>query len=78
MSGEDANRMHRDFGALQAEVSNLKAEVTALREVVTDLLALLNQAKGAKWALFVVPAAVSGIIAIAAYFGLKFTFGSPT
>jgi uncharacterized membrane protein YcfT len=74
---EGLSELHRDFGALQAEVSNLKTEVAGLRQVVAELTAVLNQAKGAKWAIFVLPALVSGVVAVAAYFGLKLTFGSP-
>jgi hypothetical protein len=74
--------LHRDFGQLQGtvasltgEVKDLKAEVKELKETVTELTALLNQAKGAKYVIFLVPGIVGSIAAVLGYFGLKTLIG---
>jgi hypothetical protein len=77
MSGEDLIGLHRDLGSLEAQVKSLTAAVSSLEKQVTDLTAVLNQAKGAKWAIFLVPALVSALVAVAAYFGLRLTPGAP-
>ena len=77
--------LHRDFGQLQGtassltgEVKDLKAEVKELKETVTELTALLNQAKGAKYVIFLVPGIVGAIAAVFGYFGLKAFLGPVT
>ena len=74
--------LHRDFGQLQGtvssltgEVKDLKMEVKELKETVTELTALLNQAKGAKYVIFLVPGIVGTIAAVLGYFGLKAIVG---
>ena len=70
--------LHRDFGQLQGtvtsltgEVKDLKTEVKELKETVTELTALLNQARGAKYIIFLVPGIVGAMAAVLGYFGLK-------
>jgi hypothetical protein len=70
--------LHRDFGQLQGtvasltgEVKDLKLEVKELASTVTELTALLNQAKGAKYVIFLVPGIVGAIAAVIGYLGLK-------
>jgi hypothetical protein len=74
--------LHRDFGQLQGtvasltgEVKDLKLEVKELKDTVTELTALLNQAKGAKYAIFLVPGIVGTIASVLGYFGLKAIVG---
>ena len=74
--------LHRDFGQLQGtvssltgEVKDLKMEVKELKETVTELTALLNQAKGAKYVIFLVPGIVGTIASVLGYFGLKAIVG---
>ena len=74
--------LHRDFGQLQGtvasltgEVKDLKLEVKELKDTVTQLTALLNQAKGAKYIIFLVPSIVGTIAAVLGYFGLKAVVG---
>jgi hypothetical protein len=74
--------LHRDFGQLQGtvasltgEVKDLKLEVKELKDTVTELTALLNQAKGAKYVIFLVPGIVGTIAAVLGYFGLKALIG---
>ena len=74
--------LHRDFGQLQGtvasltgEVKDLKSEVKELKETVTELTALLNQAKGAKYVIFLVPGIVGTIASVLGYFGLKTLIG---
>lgn len=69
--------LHQDIGALKAQMTTLTNEMSDLKDEVKSLTAVLNQARGAKWAIFVLPALVSGVVAVAAYLGLKLTFGSP-
>ncbi|NBW13549.1 MAG: hypothetical protein EBR82_36640 [Caulobacteraceae bacterium] len=70
--------LHRDFGQLQGtvasltgEVKDLKLEVKELASTVTELTALLNQARGAKYIIFLVPGFVGALAAVIGYFGLK-------
>lgn len=74
--------LHRDFGQLQGtvssltgEVKDLKMEVKELKETVAELTALLNQAKGAKYVIFLVPGIVGTIASVLGYFGLKAIVG---
>lgn len=77
MAGDEIIGLHRDLGSLEAQVKSLTTAVASLEKQVSDLTAVLNQAKGAKWAIFVLPALISASVAVAAYFGLKVTLGSP-
>ena len=74
--------LHRDFGQLQGtvssltgEVKDLKMEIKELKETVTELTAMLNQAKGAKYVIFLVPGIVGTIASVLGYFGLKAIVG---
>jgi hypothetical protein len=73
---EDLTDLHRDFGELKGTVSALSREVTALRVEVTALTAALNQARGAKYVIFLIPGIVGAAAAFLAYFGLKASFGN--
>lgn len=74
--------LHRDFGQLQGtvvaltgEVKELKSEVKELKDTVSQLTALLNQAKGAKYVMFLVPGIVGTVASVLGYFGLKALIG---
>lgn len=66
--------LHQDFGELKGTVSALSAEVNYLRIEVRELTAVLNQARGAKFAIFALPALVSALVAVLSFIGLKLTF----
>lgn len=68
--------LYHDVGELRGTVSALSSEVAKLRHQVEVLTALLNQGKGAKWLLFLVPSFLGGLGAMAAYFGIKLSSGS--
>ena len=55
MSGE----LHQDVGHLEGKLESLEKSVERLTLKVEDLTAVLNQARGAKLALFAIPAIVS-------------------
>lgn len=67
--------LHREVGELRGTVTALSGEVTKLREQVETLTAILNQGKGAKYLLFVLPSVVGVVSGVLGYFGLKFTVG---
>ena len=73
MSG--AEDLHRDVGELRGTVAALSAEVTKLREQVETLTAVLNQGKGAKYLLFILPSVIGVLSGLLGYFGIKFTVG---
>ena len=67
--------LHREFGELKGTVSALTERVKDLTVKVEELTNALNQAKGAKYALFLLPAIVGGIGGILGFLGLKATIG---
>lgn len=67
--------LYHDVGELRGTVTALSAEVAKLRQQVEVLTALLNQGKGAKWLLFLLPSFLGGLGAMAGYFGIKSTTG---
>jgi len=69
------SELFRDVGELKGTVSALQAEVEKLRQQVELLTALLNQGKGAKWLLLLIPSLLGGLGAMAGYFGVKSTTG---
>lgn len=71
----ETSELHRDVGELRGTVAALSAEVTKLREQVEMLTAVLNQGKGAKYLLFVLPTVVGALSGVLGYFGIKFTVG---
>ena len=70
-----AAELHREVGELKGTVTALHNEVERLREQVEMLTALLNQGKGAKWLIFVMPAVIGVLGALLGYFGVKITLG---
>ena len=72
---DEITALHRDFGSLEQQVKTLTVEVAELRKTVSELNALLNQARGAKWAIFLLPAIVASLVSVFAYAGLKIGFG---
>lgn len=72
----EAADLHRDVGELRGTVTALSAEVTKLREQVEMLTAILNQGKGAKWLIVILPSVVGVLGAMLGYFGVKLTFGN--
>jgi hypothetical protein len=67
--------LFRSVGELQGTVNALGSEVEKLRKQVELLTALLNQGKGAKWLLLLIPSMLGGLGAMAGYFGVKSTTG---
>lgn len=65
------NDLHQDFGELKGAFVALTGHVERLTDKVDELTAVLNQARGAKYALFVVPTLVSGVVTLLSIFGLK-------
>jgi hypothetical protein len=71
----EAADLHRDVGELRGTVTALSAEVTKLREQVENLTAILNQGKGARWLIFLVPSTIGVMGALLGYFGVKLSVG---
>lgn len=67
----------QEFGNLESDVKHLSGAVEKLTNKVEELTAVLNQARGAKYVIFIVPAIVGAIVSVGAFFGLKLTFGLP-
>lgn len=65
------NELHQEVGKLQGTVNALKSEVTALRGEVNQLVAILNQGKGAKAAFLVGYAVLTLLGGLLAYLGIK-------
>jgi len=71
----EAADLHRDVGELRGTVTALSAEVTKLREQVENLTAILNQGKGAKWLILLIPSTIGVLGGLLGYFGVKFSVG---
>jgi hypothetical protein len=71
----DASDLYREVGELQGTVRALTGEVEKLRDEVKELVGILNQGKGAKYLLFILPSVIGGLSGAFGYFGLKFTIG---
>jgi|688.fasta_scaffold12513_7 hypothetical protein len=71
----DVSDLHKDVGELRGTVSALSAEVTKLREQVENLTAVLNQGKGAKWLVLLIPSTIGVMGALLGYFGVKLSVG---
>jgi hypothetical protein len=71
----EAAELHREVGELKGTVTALSGEVSKLREQVEMLTAILNQGKGAKWLLILLPSLVGVAGALLGYFGVKLTVG---
>ena len=51
----------RLIGRLEAHVDDLRADVKAMRAEIATLKSLVEQAKGARWALLVIASAFGGV-----------------
>ena len=71
----DVSDLHKDVGELRGTVSALSAEVTKLREQVENLNAVLNQGKGARWLMLLIPSTIGVMGAMLGYFGVKLSIG---
>lgn len=71
----EAAELHRAVGELEGTVKSLNQKVEKLTEQVETLTAILNQGKGAKWLIFVLPSVIGIAGAMLGYFGVKFTIG---
>jgi len=71
----EAADLHRDVGELRGTVTALSAEVTKLREQVENLTAILNQGKGAKWLILLIPSTIGVLGGLLGYFGVKLSVG---
>ena len=65
------SELHQDFGELRGTVTALSAEVRDLRVEVRELTAVLNQARGAKFAVFAIPALISAFTAVVTFIGMS-------
>lgn len=67
--------LHQDFGELKGTVRALTDRVEKLTTQVENLTEALHQAKGARYALYMLMS-TSGIVGgVLSYFGLKMTVG---
>ena len=66
--------LHQDVGHLEGKLESLEKSVEKLTDKVETLTATLNQAEGAKIAIFAIPAIVSVITGIATAFGMWWSF----
>lgn len=71
----DLNDLHRDVGKLDGQMKALTLQVDRLAEQVTALNAVLNQGKGARMVLLILPAMIGLATGALGYFGVKFTVG---
>lgn len=69
-----ASTLHQDVGHLEGKLESLEKSVEKLTDKVESLTAALNQAQGAKIAIFAIPAIISVITTVAAFFGLVVGF----
>lgn len=67
--------LHRDVGELRGTVAALMSEVSKLREQVETLNAVLNQGRGMKYFVFLLPAIIGATSGGLSYFGLRLTVG---
>jgi hypothetical protein len=71
----EVSDLHKDVGELRGTVAALHGEVTKLREQVENLNAVLNQGKGAKWLMLLIPSTIGVMAAMLGYFGIKLSVG---
>jgi len=67
--------LYQEVGELQGTVKALTSEVEKLRDEVKELVGLLNQGRGAKYFLFVLPSIVGALSGVFGYFGLHWSIG---
>lgn len=71
----DLNDLHRDVGKLDGQMKALTLQVDRLAEQVAALNAVLNQGRGARMVLLILPAMIGLATGALGYFGVKFTVG---
>jgi hypothetical protein len=71
----DLIELHRDVGKLDGQMKALTVQVDRLAEQVTALNAVLNQGKGARMILLILPAMIGLMTGALGYFGIKFSVG---
>jgi hypothetical protein len=72
----ELNELNREVGELKATVAQLHRELADLAKEVKELVAILNQGKGAKY-VFLIGYTLFGMLgALLAYFGIKLSVGS--
>jgi hypothetical protein len=67
--------LHREVGDLRGTVTALGAQVDRLTVQVEALTAILNQGRGAKYLVFLLPAVIGATVGALSYFGLKISIG---
>ncbi len=67
--------LHQDVGHLEGKLDSLEKSVENLTDKVEGLTAVLNQARGAKYVIFTIPAIVGAVVSVLAFFGMRATFG---
>lgn len=66
--------LHQDVGHLEGKLESLESSVKDLTTKVEKLTSVLDQAKGAKFALFAIPAVVSIVTGIVTFFAMAQAF----
>lgn len=70
-----SDTLHQDVGHLEGKLESLENSVEKLTEKVESLTAVLNQARGAKYVIFTIPAIIGALASILAFFGMRWSFG---
>ena len=70
----DEMDLNRRVGELTATVTILSTSVDKLEKQVEDLIAMLNQGRGAKYMLVLVPATIGLLSSVFGYFGIHAAF----
>jgi hypothetical protein len=71
----EAAELHRAVGELEGTVKSLEGKVEKLTTQVEALTAILNQGKGAKWLVLLIPSTIGVMGALLGYFGIKLSVG---
>ena len=66
--------LHQDVGHLEGKLESLESSVKDLTTKVEKLTSVLDQAKGANFALFAIPAVVSIVTGIVTFFAMAQAF----
>lgn len=72
----DVAALHQEVGELKGTVTALKQEVERLRHEVQGLVAVLNQGRGARYALILGYTILTLFGGILTYFGIKVSAGT--
>ena len=71
----ETSELHRAVGELEGTVKSLEGKGDKLTVQVESLTAVLNQGKGAKYILFLLPAVIGARSGALGYFGFKMSLG---